>query len=73
MPFYYKIKEEKTAIQEVNLQTSRKSDLPDTNPQNPNQAPQQQKSQPIRTEKKIERNAPCPCGSGKKYKKCHGR
>lgn len=22
---------------------------------------------------KIERNAPCPCGSGKKYKKCHGR
>ncbi len=22
---------------------------------------------------KIERNAPCPCGSGKKYKKCHGK
>ena len=22
---------------------------------------------------KIGRNAPCPCGSGKKYKKCHGR
>jgi preprotein translocase subunit SecA len=21
---------------------------------------------------KIPRNAPCPCGSGKKYKKCHG-
>jgi len=26
-----------------------------------------------RTEKKIGRNAPCPCGSGKKYKHCHGR
>ncbi len=26
-----------------------------------------------RTEPKIGRNAPCPCGSGKKYKKCHGR
>ncbi|MBC8199523.1 MAG: preprotein translocase subunit SecA [Desulfobacterales bacterium] len=26
-----------------------------------------------RTEKKIGRNAPCPCGSGKKYKKCCGR
>jgi preprotein translocase subunit SecA len=25
------------------------------------------------TEPKIGRNAPCPCGSGKKYKKCHGR
>ncbi len=29
--------------------------------------------QPIhRTEEKIGRNDPCPCGSGKKYKKCHG-
>ena len=27
----------------------------------------------IRTSAKIERNAPCPCGSGKKYKKCCGR
>jgi len=26
--------------------------------------------QPIRVEKKIGRNSPCPCGSGKKYKKC---
>ena len=25
-----------------------------------------------RSEKKIGRNDPCPCGSGKKYKKCHG-
>lgn len=28
---------------------------------------------PIRREKKIGRNAPCPCGSGLKYKKCCGR
>jgi preprotein translocase subunit SecA len=28
--------------------------------------------QPIRVEEKIGRNDPCPCGSGKKYKKCHG-
>ncbi|MFQ5452944.1 MAG: methyltransferase domain-containing protein [Candidatus Zixiibacteriota bacterium] len=27
----------------------------------------------INSEKKISRNAPCPCGSGKKYKKCCGR
>lgn len=26
-----------------------------------------------REEKKIGRNDPCPCGSGKKYKKCHGK
>lgn len=28
------------------------------------------KIQPIRIDPKVERNAPCPCGSGKKYKKC---
>ncbi|HZY57019.1 MAG TPA: SEC-C metal-binding domain-containing protein, partial [Rubrobacteraceae bacterium] len=28
---------------------------------------------PRRVERKIGRNDPCPCGSGKKYKKCHGR
>lgn len=31
------------------------------------------KAQPIRTEKKVGRNDPCPCGSGKKYKNCHGK
>ncbi|MCM8788244.1 MAG: SEC-C metal-binding domain-containing protein, partial [Candidatus Omnitrophica bacterium] len=30
------------------------------------------KQQPIRVGKKIGRNDPCPCGSGKKYKKCCG-
>ena len=30
-------------------------------------------SAPIRVEKKVGRNEPCPCGSGKKYKQCHGR
>lgn len=32
-----------------------------------------QKVQPVRVEKKVGRNDPCPCGSGKKYKNCHGR
>ncbi|MEO7387324.1 MAG: preprotein translocase subunit SecA [Gammaproteobacteria bacterium] len=27
----------------------------------------------VRGEKKVGRNEPCPCGSGKKYKQCHGR
>jgi preprotein translocase subunit SecA len=26
----------------------------------------------VRSEPKVGRNDPCPCGSGKKYKKCHG-
>jgi preprotein translocase subunit SecA len=40
------------------------------------QAQEQQepdKAQPVRREAdKVGRNDPCPCGSGKKYKKCHG-
>jgi SWIM/SEC-C metal-binding protein len=29
--------------------------------------------QPVTAEKKVGRNAPCSCGSGKKYKNCCGR
>jgi preprotein translocase subunit SecA len=36
------------------------------------QEQQKPKQQPIRVEQKIGRNDPCPCGSGKKYKSCHG-
>ena len=31
------------------------------------------KPAPVHVEKKVGRNDPCPCGSGKKYKHCHGR
>ena len=30
-------------------------------------------NQPVKAATKIGRNDPCPCGSGKKYKNCHGR
>ncbi|MDX9812083.1 MAG: SEC-C metal-binding domain-containing protein, partial [Bacteroidales bacterium] len=36
------------------------------------QAEKNQKVEPVRVEKKVGRNDPCPCGSGKKYKHCHG-
>lgn len=45
---------------------------------NDNTSPQNQdtrekvKPQPIKVDEKIGRNDPCPCGSGKKYKNCHG-
>ncbi len=32
-----------------------------------------QASQPVKVEKKVGRNETCPCGSGKKYKHCHGK
>ena len=32
-----------------------------------------QRSQPVKVEPKVGRNDQCPCGSGKKYKNCHGQ
>ena len=34
---------------------------------------EQPRREPIRAEKTVGRNDPCPCGSGKKYKNCHGK
>ncbi len=36
-------------------------------------APAPRPQQPAKAEKKVGRNDPCPCGSGKKYKNCHGK
>ncbi len=41
-------------------------------PNNPGAQQEPQKVQPVRIEKRVGRNDPCPCGSGKKYKNCHG-
>jgi preprotein translocase subunit SecA len=37
------------------------------------QTQERAKPQPVVVEKHVGRNEPCPCGSGKKYKQCHGR
>ena len=34
---------------------------------------EKQRPEPFRAEKKVGRNDPCPCGSGLKYKNCHGK
>ncbi len=36
-------------------------------------AAQAEPPKPVRAAAKVGRNDPCPCGSGKKYKKCHGQ
>ena len=38
-----------------------------------NSMPQEEKRQPIVVDQKVGRNDACPCGSGKKYKQCHGK
>lgn len=53
------------------LKTTR-SDMPSAK-QRSTTSSQQKVTTIRRTEKKVGRNDPCPCGSGKKYKHCHGR
>jgi preprotein translocase subunit SecA len=58
-----------------NLKTSKEA-IPGENAQraaaaNANQQPA--RPEPIKAGPKVGRNDPCPCGSGKKYKNCHGR
>ena len=55
---------------------TQKSDL--TGVENPmaganTQTQERARPQPVKVEKRVGRNDPCPCGSGKKYKQCHGR
>ncbi|WP_163654997.1 preprotein translocase subunit SecA [Listeria sp. PSOL-1] len=40
---------------------------------NPGEGKPEAKRQPVRADKQIGRNDLCPCGSGKKYKNCHGK
>ena len=57
------------------LKTSRASE-PIVNQNNNSQNNQEQPKEtpvPVRAEQKVGRNDDCPCGSGKKYKKCHGK
>jgi len=43
-------------------------------PESPQDAGEPAQQQPfVRHDRKIGRNEPCPCGSGKKYKQCHGK
>jgi len=44
-----------------------------TGTQAPNAPVAERHMEPIRAEQKVGRNDPCPCGSGKKYKQCHGK
>ena len=61
--------------QDLSKYREQKQDLTDPNQQAAAQQDtrEQQKREPIRVEKTVGRNDPCPCGSGKEYKNCHGK
>ena len=60
--------------QDMSQYREQKQDLNDPNQQAAAQRDTREaKREPVRVEKTVGRNEPCPCGSGKKYKACHGR
>jgi preprotein translocase subunit SecA len=68
--------EESAAVDKVQYQHAEYDDLAEVAAGDPgtDEAPVEQKQAPLkRFGDKIGRNDPCPCGSGKKYKNCHGK
>lgn len=69
--------QERDEVQEAKRPSTDLSDLEegrsDLLSQSNSNTQQQQVTQPIKAEKKVGRNDPCPCGSGLKYKHCHGK
>src|SRR5215208_571522 len=56
-------------VENIKLREEEMQELSYSGGEEPNQRPKS----PRKTATKIGRNEPCPCGSGKKYKKCHGQ
>ena len=56
-------------VENIKLREEEMQQLSYSGGEEPNQRPKS----PRKTATKIGRNEPCPCGSGKKYKKCHGQ
>lgn len=64
-------KAESMNLQERQMAASRMQQGPQGQPGQPMAPPV--KTEPVRVEVRIGRNDPCPCGSGKKFKSCHGQ
>lgn len=60
--------------QDMSKYRESKQDLTDPNQQAAAQRDTREvRKEPVRVDKTVGRNDPCPCGSGKKYKNCHGK
>ena len=68
LPLNTKVEQEKVSKNQ-NYKTGRN----DINGGNATPNSPRKKTEPVRVEQKVGRNEPCPCGSGKKFKQCHGK
>lgn len=69
------IEEQRRQQSQMQYQHAESSALPDAGGSSDEQSRQEQKVHNpfVRQQPKVGRNEPCPCGSGKKYKQCHGK
>ena len=65
--------ESQNAVQQARVQAPRKEQIQTSRSDGSDEEQPKAKAQPVRVEQKIGRNDACPCGSGKKYKTCHGK
>jgi preprotein translocase subunit SecA len=71
-PDQVKEAERRRQVDASNLRAS-KSDFSQYSSTGGGSGERERKTEPVRVEKKVGRNDPCPCGSGKKFKNCHGQ
>jgi preprotein translocase subunit SecA len=67
------IDEQRQAPQEMHFEHAEASALSVDEPEEQVTSKPEQQQPFVRGDKKVGRNEPCPCGSGKKYKHCHGK
>lgn len=60
-------------VQQARVQAPRREQVQTSRNDGSDEEQAKPKAQPVRAEQKIGRNDVCPCGSGKKYKNCHGK
>ena len=68
-----KVEEQRRASERLKFQHAEAPSLTAAAPAAPRQPAAPQVEQFVREEPKVGRNDPCPCGSGRKYKHCHGK
>ena len=65
---------QQSEVQAVNYQHEKTSAMKEAAGSEPEVAVQAEEATPfVREDRKVGRNEPCPCGSGKKFKQCHGK
>jgi preprotein translocase subunit SecA len=65
--------DDKPHVENVRMQHAEFDDPLAGTEEDPQAQPKPAAQPVVRTSQKIGRNDPCPCGSGKKYKHCHGK